>query len=70
MKFLSQSLRRSYAGWIESRLSNTVVNHGLPSCQRGDEVAVNEQEFGRWNGEVFETLDIFEAWLRSPVPVA
>jgi hypothetical protein len=38
-------------------------------CQLGDEVAVNEQGFGRWDGEVFETLDIFEAWLRSPVPV-
>jgi hypothetical protein len=35
-------------------------------CQLGDEVTVNEQGFG----EVFETLDIFEAWLRSPVPVA
>ena len=39
-------------------------------CQLGDEVAVNEQGFGRWDGEVFETLDIFEDWLRSPVPVA
>jgi hypothetical protein len=28
------------------------------------------QGFGRWDGEVFETLDIFEAWLRSAVPVA
>ena len=37
--------------------------------QLGDEVAVNEQGFGRWDGEVFETLDIFEAWLRSPLPV-
>jgi hypothetical protein len=39
-------------------------------CQLGDEVTVNEQGFGRWDREVFETLDIFEAWLRSPVPVA
>jgi len=32
-----------------------------------DEITVNEQGFGRWDGEVFSTLDIVEAWLR---PVA
>ncbi len=50
------------------------LDHILEAEERGwqlwDEVAVNEQGFGRWDGEVFETLDIFEAWLRSPVPVA
>ncbi len=39
-------------------------------CQLADEVTVNEQGFGRWDGEIFETRDVFEAWLRSPVPVA
>jgi hypothetical protein len=38
--------------------------------QLGDEVTVNEQGFGRWDGEVFDMLDIYEAWLRLPVPVA
>ncbi len=38
-------------------------------CQLGDEVAVNEQGFGRWDGQLFETREVFEAWLRSPVPV-
>ena len=38
-------------------------------CQLCDEVTVNEQGFGRWDGEVFETLKVFEAWLRSPIPV-
>jgi len=37
--------------------------------QLGDEVHVNEQGFGRWDGEVFQTLGIFEAWLRCPMPV-
>ena len=39
-------------------------------CQLADEVTVNEQGFARWDGEVFETLAIFEAWLQFPVPVA
>ncbi|MCY2989906.1 MAG: hypothetical protein NTY19_18835 [Planctomycetota bacterium] len=38
-------------------------------CQLCDEVTVNEQGFGRWDGEVFEMLEVFEAWLRSPIPV-
>ena len=38
-------------------------------CQLGDEVTVNEQGFGRWDGEIFETRDVFEAWLQFPVPV-
>ncbi len=37
--------------------------------QLWDEIAVNEQGFGRWDGEVFDTLDIVEAWLRCPLPV-
>jgi hypothetical protein len=37
--------------------------------QLGDEVRVNEQGFSRWDGEVFQTLDISEAWLRCPLPV-
>jgi hypothetical protein len=37
--------------------------------QLGDDIVVHEQGFSRWDGEVFETLDIFETWLRSPVPV-
>jgi hypothetical protein len=34
-----------------------------------DEVWVHEQGFSRRDGEVFETRDVFEAWLRWPVPV-
>jgi hypothetical protein len=49
------------------------LDHVLEAEQRGwqlrDEVTVNEQGFGRWDGEVFETRDIFEAWLRSPMPL-
>jgi len=49
------------------------LDHVLEAEERGwqldDEVTVNEQGFGRWDGEVFETLDIFEAWLRCPLPV-
>jgi hypothetical protein len=37
--------------------------------QLWDEVRVNEQGFGRWDAEVFETRDVFEAWLQSPVPL-
>ena len=39
-------------------------------CQLADEITVNEQGFGGWDGEVFETRDVFEAWLQCPVPVA
>jgi hypothetical protein len=49
------------------------LDHLLEAEQRGwqlgDEVAVNEQGFGRWDGEVFDTRDIFEAWLRTPLPL-
>jgi len=41
--------------------------------QLGDEINVNEQGFGRWDGEsfnTFDTFDIVEAWLRCPLPVA
>jgi hypothetical protein len=37
--------------------------------QVGDEVPVNEQGFGRWDGEAFDTPNIVEAWLRCPLPV-
>ena len=50
------------------------LDHVLEAEVRGwqlcDEVTVSEQGFGRWDGEVFETLGIFDAWLRSPVPLA
>ncbi len=49
------------------------LDHMLIAEQQGwqleDEVVVNEQGFDRWDGQVFETRDVFEAWLRSPVPV-
>ncbi len=49
------------------------LDHLLEAEERGwqldDEVTVNEQGFGRWDGEVFQTLDVFEAWLRCPLPV-
>ena len=49
------------------------LDHMLAAEDRGwqlwDEIAVNEQGFGRWDGEVFDTLDIVEAWLRCPLPV-
>jgi hypothetical protein len=37
--------------------------------QLWDQISVNEQGFGRWDGEVFDTLDIVESWLRCPLPV-
>jgi hypothetical protein len=37
--------------------------------QLEDEFWVNEQGFGRRDGQVFETRDVFESWLRWPVPV-
>jgi len=49
------------------------LDHLLEAEQRGyqlgDEVAVNEQGFSHWDGEMFETRDVFEAWLRIPAPV-
>jgi hypothetical protein len=32
--------------------------------QLADEFVVSEQGFGRWDGEVFDTRVVFEAWLR------
>jgi hypothetical protein len=50
------------------------LDHVLEAEERGwqlwDEVTVNEQGFGRGDSEVFETLGIFEAWLRAPLPLA
>ncbi|NLS97481.1 MAG: hypothetical protein GXX96_35525 [Planctomycetaceae bacterium] len=50
------------------------LDHMLEAEERGwqlwDEIAVNEQGFGRWDGESFNTFDIVEAWLRCPLPVA
>ena len=37
--------------------------------QLEDEVVVHEQGFNRWDGQVFETRNVFEAWLRWPVLV-
>ena len=37
--------------------------------QLGDEVLVHEQGFNRRDGQVFDTRDVFDAWLRWPVPV-
>ncbi len=49
------------------------LDHLLIVEQRGwplaDEVAVHEQGFDRRDGQVFQTRDVFEAWLRWPVPV-
>jgi hypothetical protein len=49
------------------------LDHVLVAEQRGwqlaDEVVVNEQGFNRRDSQVFETRDVFEAWLRWPVPV-
>ena len=49
------------------------LDHMLEAEERGwqlwDEISVNEQGFGRWDGEVFDTLNIVEAWLRCPLPV-
>jgi len=50
------------------------LDHMLEAEERGwqlwDEIAVNEQGFGRWDGESFNTFDIVEAWLRCPLAVA
>ena len=47
------------------------LDHMLKAEERGwqlwDEISVNEQGFGRWDGESFNTFDIVEAWLRCPV---
>jgi hypothetical protein len=51
----------------------TPLDHLLEAEERGwqlaDEVAVNERGFGRWDGEVFDTRDVFDAWLQAPLPV-
>ena len=53
--------------------ADSPLDHILEAEERGwqlrDEISVNEQGFGRWDGEVFETLDIVDAWLRCPLPV-
>jgi hypothetical protein len=49
------------------------LDHMLEAEERGwqlwDEINVNEQGFGRWDGEAFDTPSIVEAWLRCPLPV-
>jgi hypothetical protein len=49
------------------------LDHVLIAEQQGwqleDEVVVNEQGFSRRDGQVFDTRDVFETWLRRPVPV-
>ena len=53
--------------------ADSPLDHMLEAEERGwqlwDEISVNEQGFGRWDGEVFDTLNIVEAWLRCPLPV-
>ena len=53
--------------------ADSPLDHMLEAEERGwqlrDEITVNEQGFGRWAGEVFETREVFEAWLQSPLPV-
>ncbi len=49
------------------------LDHVLVAEEQGwqleDEVLVHEQGFDRQDGQVFDTRDVFEAWLRWPVPV-
>ena len=49
------------------------LEHVLVAEEQGwqleDEVVVNEQGFNRRDSQVFETRDVFEAWLRWPLPV-
>ena len=49
------------------------LDHLVQAEERGwqlrDEVWVSERGFGRWDADVFDTLAVFEAWLRSPIPV-
>ncbi len=49
------------------------LDHILIAEQRGwqlaDEVAVHEQGFDRGDDQVLQTRDVFDAWLRWPVPV-
>jgi hypothetical protein len=49
------------------------LDHVLEAEKRGwqlwDEVWVSERGFGRWDADVFDTLAVFEAWLRSPIPL-
>jgi len=49
------------------------LDHVLVAEQQGwqlaDEVVVSEQGFNRRDDQVFQTRNVFEAWLRWPVPV-
>jgi hypothetical protein len=53
--------------------ADSPLDHMLEAEERGwqlrDEITVNEQGFGRWDGEVFNSNAIVEAWLRCPLPV-
>lgn len=46
-----------------------VLEAEVQGWQLGDDVWVSEQGFGRWDADVFDTRDVFEAWLRSPLPL-
>ena len=51
----------------------TPLDHVIEAEERGwqlgDSIAVNEQGFDRWEGELFDTRDIFEVWLQAPLPL-
>ena len=49
----------------------TPLDHVIEAEERGwqlgDDIVVNEQGFDRWEGELFNTRDIFEVWLQAPL---
>jgi hypothetical protein len=51
----------------------TPLDHVIEAEERGwqlaDDIVVNEQGFDRWEGELFDTRDIFELWLQAPLPL-
>jgi len=53
--------------------ADSPLDHMLEAEERGwqlrDEITVNEQGFDRWDGEVFNSNAIVEAWLQCPLPV-
>jgi aryl-alcohol dehydrogenase-like predicted oxidoreductase len=57
---------------VERSFASSLAHLGVEQIdgwQLADEVWVHEQGFSRRDGEVFETRDVFEAWLRWPVLV-
>lgn len=51
----------------------TPLDHVIAAEERGwqlaDDIVVNEQGFDQRSGELFNTRDIFEAWLQAPLPL-